>query len=141
MRRSSLLASLGAIALATSAPTAGTAAVVAAVHPFAQQAPESAFTAAGPGVLGTACHRPAPDNRVSTTVHCYGPDQIRSFYGLGPLATSNDGAGQTIVLVDSYGTPTGAQDLQKFHDRFFPSEPNPDFTAVCVTSQICFSPE
>jgi subtilase family serine protease len=128
MRRSSLLASLGVLALATSAPTAGTAAVVAAVHPFAAQAPESAFTDAGPGVLGTACHRPAPDNRVSTTIHCYGPDQIRSFYGLGPLAGSNDGAGQTIVLVDSYGSPTAVQDVQFFAQTF--GGPAPDVEQV-----------
>ncbi|MEP6812603.1 MAG: S8 family serine peptidase [Actinomycetota bacterium] len=37
------------------------------------------------------------------------------------------GDGQTIVLVDSYGSPTAAADLQKFHDTFFPGEPNPSF--------------
>jgi subtilase family serine protease len=135
MRRSSLLASLGAIALASAAaPTAGTAAVVAAVHPFAQRAPESAFTAAAPGVLGTACHRPAPDNRVSTTVHCYGPDQLRSFYGLGALAGSNDGAGQTIVLVDSYGSPTAVQDVQFFAQTF--GGPAPDVEQVFPQGKI-----
>jgi subtilase family serine protease len=40
------------------------------------------------------------------------------------------GQGQTIVLVDSYGSPTAANDLQFFHDAFFSGLPNPDFTAV-----------
>ena len=124
MRRSSFLASIGAVALAASAPLAGTAAVGAVVHPFAAQAPESAFTDAAPGALGVACHRPPPDNRVSTTLHCYTPDQIRAFYGLGPLATSNDGAGQTIVLVDSYGSPTAVQDANFFAQTF--GGPAPD---------------
>jgi subtilase family serine protease len=135
MRRSSFIASLGAVALVASAPlAAGTAAVGAVVHPFVAQAPESAFTDAAPGALGVACHRPAPDNRVSTTIHCYGPDDLRSFYGLGPLATSNDGAGQTIVLVDSYGSPTAVQDVQFFAQTF--GGPAPDVEQVFPGGQI-----
>ena len=34
------------------------------------------------------------------------------------------------MLVDSYGSPTATQDLQKFHDTFFPSLPDPKFTQV-----------
>jgi subtilase family serine protease len=134
MRRSSLLAAAGAVALAASAPLAGTSAVAAAVHPFAQQAPESAFSDAGAGALGVACRRPAPDNRVSSTVHCYGPDQMRAFYGLGPLASSNDGAGQTIVLVDSYGSPTAVEDVKFFAETF--GGPVPDVEEVFPQGKI-----
>jgi subtilase family serine protease len=63
---------------------------------------------------------------VSTTFHCYTPDQIRAFYGLAPLTSATtDGAGQTIVLVDSYGSPTAANDVAFFENTFH--GPTPDF--------------
>ena len=60
------------------------------------------------------------------------PDQIRAAYGVNnvaPLASGmpNYGQGQTIVLMDAYGSPTAASDLQHFHDTFFPNLPNPNF--------------
>jgi subtilase family serine protease len=70
----------------------------------------------------------AANPHVNPYLHCYTPQQIRSAYGVDGVPEQGDG--QTIVLVDAYGTPTGKQDLQTFHDTFFPSEPNPDFTAV-----------
>lgn len=118
-------AALGCAALAGVAPAAAAGAVV---HPFSAQAPEAAFTTAGAVAAGhVACQRPAPDNRISATIHCYGPDQLRAFYGLGPLAASNDGAGQTIVLVDAYGSPTAAEDLAFFASTF--GGPTPYFSA------------
>jgi len=70
--------------------------------------------------------------------HCYTPDQIRAAYGVDAVApisvggqtVPNYGQGQTIVLVDSYGSPTAAADLQHFHDTFFPALPAPDFEQV-----------
>ncbi|TFC15258.1 hypothetical protein E3O19_09020 [Cryobacterium algoritolerans] len=97
-------------------------------QPFAAQAPESAFTSAADATGAVACARPAPSNTVSTTLHCYTPDQLRAFYGLGPLASSNDGAGETIVLVDAYGSPTAAADLSFFAQTF--GGPPPNFQAV-----------
>jgi subtilase family serine protease len=115
--------------VATSFMTAPIAATATSVVPFAAQAPESAFTTAASSADPASCRRPAPDNRVSTTIHCYTPNDIRAFYGLAPLtATTNDGAGQTIVLVDSYGTPTGAEDLAFFARTF--GGPTPNFDAV-----------
>jgi subtilase family serine protease len=68
----------------------------------------------------------------SSWVHCNTPQQITSAYGVDALhAGGTMGEGQTIVLVDSYGTPTGAADLQHFHDKFYPSLPDPDFDQVC----------
>lgn len=126
MKRSRLLIALGALT-ALAAPVPAVAATAgAAVNPFAARAPESAFTTASANDLpGVSCQRPAPDNRVSTTIHCYRPDELRAFYGLGPLATSNDGAGQTIVAVDSYGSPTAATDLDFFAQTF--GGPTPSF--------------
>src|SRR5438445_11121352 len=56
-------------------------------------------------------------------VHCYLPSDIREAYGVDQLP--EDGLGQTIVLVDSYGSPDATQELQAFHDTFFPNEPAP----------------
>lgn len=134
MRRILTAAAAGCAALGAAVPvTAGTAATAVAVHPFSAQAPESAFQAASTADGPVACARPAPDGRVSTTLHCYGPDQIRSFYGLGPLASANEGAGQTIVLVDSYGSPTAANDVNFFAQTF--GGPAPDFEAVFPLGQ------
>ncbi len=79
----------------------------------------------------TACV--LPDGSDISWYHCYTPQDIRSAYGvdrIAPLASGapNLGQGQTIVLLDSYGSPTAGADLQRFHDTFFPSLPNPDFT-------------
>src|SRR4051812_12669388 len=88
-----LSAFAGCAAVVAAVPGGATVAASAVtVHPFSAQAPDSAFHAKTKADTGVACTRPAPDGRVSTTIHCYTPDQIRSFYGLGPLASSNDGA-------------------------------------------------
>jgi subtilase family serine protease len=47
------------------------------------------------------------------------PRQVRTAYRIGPLAARGvDGSGQTIVIVDSFGSPTIAADLA-FFDRYF----------------------
>jgi subtilase family serine protease len=44
----------------------------------------------------------------------------------------NYGQGQTIVIIDAFGSPTVRQDLQTFHQTFFSSSfPAPDFEVVC----------
>src|SRR5690348_14245976 len=88
-------------------------------------------TPGSPHVTGGACVYPdstAQSPHVQDYIHCYTPQQIRAAYGVDGV--SEKGEGQTIVLVDAYGTPTGKQDLQKFHDTFYPDLPNPDYTAV-----------
>ncbi|HEX5194544.1 MAG TPA: S53 family peptidase [Solirubrobacteraceae bacterium] len=82
----------------------------------------------------TACD--LPDGSFVSYYHCYTPQQIRAAYGvdgvapLPPSGAPNRGQGQTIVLVDAYGSPTAAQDLQQFHKTFFSDLPNPDFTEL-----------
>jgi subtilase family serine protease len=81
-----------------------------------------------------ACTTPAPV--VSYTwIHCYTPQDIRAAYGVDQIGNTTTGEGllgqnQTIVLVDSYGEPTGAADLKAFHDAFFPKLPLPNYTPV-----------
>src|SRR5260370_244512 len=82
---------------------------------------------------------PAPDRTEATDCvladgtnvaffHCYTPQEIRAAYGVN--AVPNMGQGQTIVLVDSYGSPTAAADLRHFHDTFFPALPAPSFEQI-----------
>jgi subtilase family serine protease len=48
-------------------------------------------------------------------IACYGPQQFEQAYGLNPLYQAGlNGAGKTIVIVDSFGSPTIQSDLAKF---------------------------
>ncbi|HWG63525.1 MAG TPA: S53 family peptidase [Streptosporangiaceae bacterium] len=84
----------------------------------------------------TACV--LPDGTNVSYFHCYTPQDIRTAYGVSSVApissggsmVPNYGQGQTIVLVDSYGSPTAAADLSQFHKTFFPKLPAPDFQQV-----------
>jgi subtilase family serine protease len=84
----------------------------------------------------TACV--LPDGTDVSWYHCYTPQQIRAAYQVNsvpPISASgatvpNYGQGQTIVLVDSYGSPTAAADLRHFHDTFFANLPAPRFQQV-----------
>jgi len=101
-----------------------TQASAAKLTPLAVEAPNSPVA---PNAT-PACTSPAPVHK-SGFFHCYTPADIAAAYGVDKLhAAGLMGQGQTIVLVDSYGDPTAAQDLQFFHDTFFPSLPNPNFT-------------
>lgn len=104
-----------------------------AITPLALNARQipGAFT----GTSGTSPACTLPDGSTSTYFHCYTPQDIRAAYdvnGVSNLANGipNEGQGETIVLVDAYGSPTAAADLQHFHDTFFPSLPAPDFSQV-----------
>jgi subtilase family serine protease len=52
-------------------------------------------------------------------VACYGPPQFEQAYGLKPLYHAGlTGAGKTIVIVDSFGSPTIQSDLAKFDSDY-----------------------
>jgi subtilase family serine protease len=58
------------------------------------------------------------------------PAQIRTAYDLGPLLRQGiDGKGQTIVIVDSFGSPTIGHDLAVF-DHQFGLPPPPSFRVI-----------
>ena len=80
----------------------------------------------------------------TATLHCATPADIRAAYGVDALGDPDAGTGllgqgQTIVLVDSYGSPTAQQDLQTFHDTFFPKLPSPSFTQVFPNGKTDFN--
>jgi subtilase family serine protease len=79
-------------------------------------------------VTSPACTTPAPVFK-SAFVHCYTPSNIYAAYGVDALhSAGHKGAGQTIVIVDSYGSPTALQDLQFFSTTF--GLPQPDLTII-----------
>jgi subtilase family serine protease len=61
---------------------------------------------------------------------CYRPSQFQQAYDLRPLyARGLNGAGKTIIIVDSFGSPTIQSDLATF-DRSFHLPPPPHFTVL-----------
>ena len=55
----------------------------------------------------------------STRLPCYGPEAIRKAYGLASvIASGYDGTGETIVIIDAYGSPTIEADLAAFDALF-----------------------
>jgi subtilase family serine protease len=106
---------------------AGTASLVAA-------------TAAGSGAISASAHGSvAPHPYISDPIngktlstppttafclqtfhfHCYQPAQLTKAYDLAPLHNAGiDGRGKTIVIVDSFGSPTIANDLHVFDKTF-----------------------
>ena len=118
------LATALAIVAATAAPAG--AATATRLSPTAFQAPggpvqvQSSWVADNPGWSGCTA--------AGGNLHCYLPSDIREAYGVDQLP--EQGAGQTIVLVDSYGSPRAAEELQAFHDTFMAGFPQPDFEQV-----------
>ena len=52
-------------------------------------------------------------------ISCYGPTQLQTAYDLKPLyAKGLNGKGKTIVIVDSFGSPTIADDVHQFDSDF-----------------------
>jgi len=95
--------------------------------PLVAVAPDEPDQAAIPTATA-ACVTPAPVFK-SAFVHCYTPSNIYAAYGVGALhSAGHKGAGQTIVIVDSYGSPTALQDLQVFSTTF--GLPQPDLTII-----------
>ncbi|MFD9593547.1 S8 family serine peptidase [Kitasatospora sp. NPDC059973] len=117
LRRALALLAVGATAL-----TAGTLGVPA-VHP-----------AAAAGLAGVHV-RPASTGHISAVgrdaplptsqcvsqigIHCYSPLQYRTAYNLDPLYREGiTGKGRTIVIVDSFGSPTIQHDLEVFDKQW-----------------------
>jgi subtilase family serine protease len=71
---------------------------------------------------------------------CYSPQEIRTAYGLNGLIDAGVvGAGQTIVIIDSYGSPTIAADLAAFDAGYGLPDP-PSFTVLAPLGTVPFDP-
>src|ERR1700737_860137 len=71
-------------------------------------------------------------------ISCYQPAQFQKAYNLLPLyAQGFNGAGRTIVIVDSFGSPTIKDDL-KFFDQTFNLPDPPAFNIITPAGSIAF---
>jgi len=88
------------------------------------------------------CRTTDPTIPTPGTIFCYTPAYIWSAYNIRPVLTGgNLGQGQTIVIVDAFGSPTISADLQTFHNTFFGAAfPAPDFEVVCPMGCPTFNP-
>jgi subtilase family serine protease len=82
-----------------------------------------------PGAPAQAVARGAPAGGLT-------PKQITAAYNLGPLRKKGvDGSGQTIVIVDSFGSPTIGSDLRAF-DKHFGLPSPPAFTVITPAGRV-----
>jgi subtilase family serine protease len=118
LHRVKYLSAAGAVALVSGLLFAGGAPTVAA------------SVSIQPGVhseLASLAQPPTQAQCVTTfTVPCYQPSQFQAAYDEQPLfAHGINGRGQTIVLVDSFGSPTIKSDLATFDAQFgLPAPPS-----------------
>jgi subtilase family serine protease len=104
---------------------------------------EAPDTGSVPAGGSPACTSPAPVHTYAHS-HCYTPSDIAAAYGLDKFRAAHPGdphalgAGRTIVLVDSYGSPTAANDIKFFHDAFYPGLPAPSFDEVYPNGQLTY---
>jgi subtilase family serine protease len=89
------------------------------------------------------CQTSDPTSPTPGILYCYTPGYIWTAYDILPLfRAGNFGQGQTIVIIDAFGSPTIQQDLATFHGVFFGSSfPAPDFEVVCPTGCPTFNPK
>jgi len=120
------------------------AAVLAAPASQAGSVSSAASPLAGvvvrPGVIHIGRARAVPpttaDCEQSYKVACYEPDQIRQAYDLPALyAQGIDGKGATIVIVDSFGSPTIKNDLGVF-DKAFGLPAPPSFRIIAPAGKV-----
>ena len=95
------------------------------------------------GPLLTGAVHPAPltttDCLAAFKIRCYTPLQYHTAYDLNPLYQRGiTGAGRTIVIVDSYGSPTISSDIKTFDKQF--GLPNPDLQIIKFGNVPAFDP-
>jgi subtilase family serine protease len=108
---------IGTMTSAAPAATAGTSLPAIAAKPGIRQVPN-------------APARPTPWTTAlcesQLSIACYEPTQLRDAYNLDPLYSHGvTGKGSTIVIVDSFGSPTIQNDLTVFDNQYgFPAPPS-----------------
>src|SRR4051794_24955459 len=99
------------------------------VRPSAFYANPPAVAAASLPQLGgpAACAARDDQGSIVYRISCYRPQDMRQIYNIPDPATSAvDGRGQTILIVDAFGSPTLVDDLHAFDQTF--GLPDPQLT-------------
>jgi subtilase family serine protease len=87
-------------------------------------------------------NRPPTDEECRQQVQhpCYSPQEIRRAYGIDAfLQRGDDGTGQSIVIIDSFGSPTIASDLKVFDQGYGLPDP-PSFKIYAPLGTVKFDP-
>jgi subtilase family serine protease len=128
---------VGATALAVGV-IAATAPAGSAVTKSAAQATAPTI-AIKPGVIHPTVGMPAPSQANCVAIgfyRCLTPQQVQKAYNLAPLYKHGiTGKGQTIVIVDSFGSPTIKKDLAVFDKQFKLPAP-PSFKIITPAGKI-----
>jgi subtilase family serine protease len=146
-RTVALVAGTGALLAALAAGT-GTAAPTAQLAQAAQSATAGHSASATPQIILQPGTRQLPQAKALRTpwttalcesdlkIACYQPDQIQAAYDETPLFNNGiTGQGETIVIVDVYGSPTIKSDLATFDSQFgFPDPPS--FNVITPVGRI-----
>jgi subtilase family serine protease len=75
---------------------------------------------------------------IGSLLHCYGPDAIRAAYGVNSLLSAGfDGKGETIVIIEAFGSPTVEADLALF-DSIFSVPAPPSITQIKMPGTPAF---
>ena len=105
-----LIAAVAAAATIAIQGATNTVTATVRAHPFSQ------------GHISLATLKDPPSTSFCQTqlgISCYNPQQLRKHYNLAPLyADGFDGSGRTIVIVDSFGSPTAQHDLDVFDHTY-----------------------
>ncbi|HEY2237179.1 MAG TPA: S53 family peptidase [Streptosporangiaceae bacterium] len=110
-----LAATGGLAALALTGPAMSAAPAVAAHSSTVRVAPDLGSPGGAANLKTLVSPLPTSQCQAELGISCYSPLQYRVAYDLNPLYSKGiTGAGRTIVIVDSFGSPTIQSDLNTF---------------------------
>ena len=92
--------------------------------------------------LAQVSQQPPTDEqcRMKSGAPCYSPQEIRRAYGVTPLLDEGfKGKGQSIVIIDSFGSPTIRHDLEIFDEGYGLPDP-PSFQILAPLGTVPFNP-
>jgi len=96
-----------------------------------------------PIIMAQASPTPPTDSqcRIHLGVPCYSPQEIRRAYDVTPLLNKGfTGKGQSIVIIDSFGSPTIRHDLHVFDQGYGLPDP-PSFKILAPLGTVPFNPQ
>ncbi len=92
--------------------------------------------------LGRISSGPPSDTQCRAEFHfpCYSPQEIRNAYGVTPLINRGiSGKGQTILIIDAFGSPTIKKDLKTFDKDYRLPDP-PSLKVLAPLGTVAFDP-